>query len=48
MDGSNAIEYILTNNIEGDIVECGVYQGDFEYVWIQELLKNNTVRDIYV
>ena len=48
MDGLNAIQYILTNNIEGDIVECGVYQGDFEYIWIQELIKHNKVRDIYM
>ena len=48
MDGANAIKYILSNNIEGSIIECGVYTGDFEYVWIQELMKHNSVRDIYL
>jgi len=48
MDGANAIKYILKNNIEGDIVECGVYQGDFQYIWINELMKHTTVRDIYL
>jgi len=46
MDGADAIQYILSNNIEGSIIECGVYQGHFEYIWIQELMKNNSVRDI--
>jgi len=48
MDGANAINYILKNKIEGVIVECGVESGDFEYIWINELMKNNTVRDIYL
>ena len=48
MDGENAINYILQNNIEGVIVECGVESGNFEHVWINELLKNNAVRDIYL
>jgi hypothetical protein len=48
MDGSDAIDYIIKNNIEGDIIECGVDSGNFEYVWIKELMKNNVVRDIYL
>jgi hypothetical protein len=48
MDGASAIHYILTNNIEGCIIECGVDSGDFEYIWIKELMKNNIVRDIYL
>ena len=48
MDGADAVNYILQNNIEGVIIECGVYQGDFEHIWINELIKNNTVRDIYL
>jgi hypothetical protein len=48
MDGADAISYILQNNIEGVIVECGVGSGDFEHIWINELMKNNTVRDIYL
>ncbi len=32
MDGSDAINYILKNNIEGVIVECGVGDGNFEYI----------------
>jgi len=48
MDGADAITYILQNNIEGVIVECGVESGNFEHIWINELMKNNTVRDIYL
>ena len=48
MDGSDAIQYILNNNIEGCVIECGVGGWDFEYIWIQELIKNNTKRDIYL
>lgn len=48
MDGADAIHYILQNNIEGVIIECGVASGDFEYTWINELMKNNAVRDIYL
>jgi hypothetical protein len=48
MDGADAVNYILQNNIEGCIIECGVYSGDFEYIWINELMKNNSVRDIYL
>jgi len=48
MDGADAITYILQNNIEGVIIECGVDSGLFEYIWINELMKNNTVRDIYL
>ena len=48
MDGVDAIHYILKNNIEGVIIECGVESGNFEHLWINELMKNNTVRDIYL
>ena len=48
MDGTDAIKYILKNNIEGVIVECGVESGNFEHIWINELLQNNVVRDIYL
>lgn len=48
MDGEHAINYILNNNIEGVIVECGVESGNFEHIWINELMKNNAVRDIYL
>jgi len=48
MDGADAIRYILSNNIEGVVVECGVGEGDFEHIWINELMKNNSVRDIYL
>ena len=46
MDGSDAIRYILINNIEGAIIECGVGDGNFEHIWINELMKHNVVRDI--
>lgn len=48
MDGVNALNYILDNNIEGVIVECGVESGDFEYLWIEQLKKRNQIRDIYM
>jgi len=48
MDGIDALRYVLNNNIEGDLVECGVFQGNFEYIWIQELKKVNQERDIYL
>ena len=48
MDGADAVNYILQNNIEGVIVECGVESGHFEYICIKELMKNNSVRDIYL
>ena len=48
MDGADAINYILHNNIEGVIVECGVGNGDFEHIWINELMKYDTIRDIYL
>jgi hypothetical protein len=35
MDGAEAIKYIIRNNIEGAVVECGVQSGDFEYIWIK-------------
>ncbi len=48
MDGADTVRYILNNNIEGVFVECGVESGNFEYIWINELQKHNTVRDIYL
>lgn len=36
------------NNIEGVIIECGVDTGHFEHIWINELIKNNAVRNIYL
>ena len=48
MDGADAVKYILQNNIEGCIIECGVETGNFEHIWIDELMKNNCVRDIYL
>ena len=48
MDGADAVNYIIKNNIEGCIIECGVDSGNFEHIWIKELMKNNSVRDIYL
>jgi O-methyltransferase len=48
MDGADSVKYILQNNIEGCIIECGVESGNFEYIWINELMKNNSIRDIYL
>lgn len=48
MDGSDAVLYILKNNIEGAIVECGVESGTFEEIWIHELMKHDVSCDIYL
>jgi len=48
MDGADAIKYILAKQIEGVIIECGVGDGHFEYIWINELMKHQEVRDIYL
>jgi hypothetical protein len=48
MDGADAVQYILDNKIEGAIVECGIGAGNFEMIWIQQLMKNKSVRDIYM
>ena len=48
MDGAEAIKYILKNNIEGAVIECGVQNGRFELIWINELMANNAIRDIYM
>jgi len=48
IDGEGTIKYILNNNIEGVLVECGIDSGKFEEIWINELMKNNEERDIYM
>lgn len=48
MDGRDAITYVIENNIQGEIVECGVETGNFEYIWINELIKRNEFRNIYL
>jgi hypothetical protein len=48
MDRADAVNYILQNNIEGCIIERGVDSDIFEHIWINELMKNNSVRDIYL
>jgi hypothetical protein len=48
MDGKDAIKYIISNNIEGCIVECGVDSGRMEKIFIEELKNHKQVRDIYM
>jgi hypothetical protein len=49
MDGAQSVNYIIQNNIEGVFVECGVYDGNFQEIWINTLKKNNnSIRDIYL
>jgi hypothetical protein len=48
MDGADVIDYILENNIEGAIVECGVETGHFEHIWINRLQEKSAVYDIYL
>lgn len=46
MDGVNALQYVLSRNIAGCIVECGVDGGNFEHIWITELIRQRQLRDI--
>jgi hypothetical protein len=48
MDKEAAVQYVIKNNIDGVFIECGVGDGQFERIWINELKKYNTVRDIYM
>lgn len=48
MDGVDAIYYIIENNIEGAVVECGVDSGNFEHLWINQLMCMNALRHIYL
>lgn len=45
----SAIDYLTKNNIEGDIVECGVWRGGSTMAAIDTLIKNkSTDRKIYL
>ena len=48
MDGKNAVQYILNNNIEGDFVECGIDTARQELMWIEVLKMNMQKRHIYI
>ena len=48
MDKIDALDYVLNNNIEGALVECGVQYGCVEYNWINHLIPKNQIRDIYL
>lgn len=44
-----AIEYIETNNINGDIVECGVWRGGSMYIVARKLLElNSSSRNLFL
>ncbi|MGZ3811443.1 MAG: TylF/MycF/NovP-related O-methyltransferase [Mucilaginibacter sp.] len=45
----NAVDYLTKNNIEGDIVECGVWRGGSTMAAIDTLIRHqSTARDIYL
>lgn len=45
----NAINYIVKNNIEGDIVECGVWKGGSSMAAMAALINQNDVsREVYL
>lgn len=45
----NAVKYITTNNIEGAVVECGVWKGGSSMAAIKSLIKaGDFTRDIYL
>jgi len=48
MDGVAALNYVLDTGVEGALVECGVEEGNFQAVWITELMRRNETRDIYM
>ena len=48
MDGVDALDYILNNNIEGGIVECGCGNGNYEVAWVRRLKERSALRHIYM
>jgi hypothetical protein len=48
MDGAEAVRYVLQNNVEGDFVECGVWEGHYENIWIRELMQHQQQREIWL
>ena len=44
-----AVDYIVSNNIEGDIIECGVWKGGSSMAIAKTLINNNsTERQLYL
>jgi len=43
-----SVQYILDNNIEGDVVEIGVYKGGSVMSMILSLQRNNEVRNVHL
>lgn len=43
-----ALQYVLAHNLAGDLVECGVYQGDKPILWCRYLLERQTHRNVYL
>jgi len=41
LDGKAAVDYIIKNNIDGDLVECGVQDAKQQLLWISKLLESH-------
>lgn len=42
------LEYVLDNNVEGDIADIGCWQGTMSFIMAEILLKRNTDKTIYL
>ena len=45
---SRIVDYVVANNIKGDLVECGVWRGGCSMIMAQKLLTLNAIRRIWL